>query len=245
MDKTLNERAVETTRDIYKTRYNKAEVIFLAGSFVRGEETRTSDLDLVVIFKQLPNPFRESFYFNDFPIETFVHDPETLNFFLQNECRQAFSPLMQMIDEGIEIPKPTEFSADLKKLAAKMKESLHKISNEEIERMRYGITNLVDDIKFPRSKFELTATGTALYSALSDFYLLVNELWLAEHKTIPRILEQKNPEWQNQFCLAFEDLFVNGKSEKVILLAEDLLQPYGGFLFDGYRNDAPKIIENR
>lgn len=248
MDKNLIDKAVEAACEVHLRKYAGAEVIFLAGSIVRGEGTKTSDLDLVVIYKKLPNAYRESFYFNDFPVETFVHDPETLNHFLQSEYENAFSPLMQMILEGIEIPAPVELSQKLKRLSAEMKKRKPpKVSDEEIERLRYSITNFIDDIKEPRSKFELTATGIALYPILSDFYFRANDLWLARHKSIPRALEKADAEFKEHFCLAFEELFVNGKSEKVVELAEEMLRKHGGFLFDGYRSDAPesarKIIE--
>ncbi len=234
-------KAVAAAREIHLKKYAGAKVIFLAGSITRGEETKTSDLDLVVIFEKLPNAFRESFYFNDFPIEAFVHDAETLNYFLQKESKNAFPSMMQMILEGIEIPAPCELSRNLKKNAAELKEQKPpKLTVEEIEQFRYMITDFIDDIRYPRSKFELTASGTALYSLLSDFYFRSNDLWLAKKKSIPRELKKSDAAFQEQFCLAFEDLFVNGKSEKVIELAKEILHPHGGFLFDGYRNDAPK-----
>jgi hypothetical protein len=46
-----------------------------------------------------------------------------------------------------------------------------------------------------------------------------------------------------QFCLrfagAFERLFQQADQSAVISLAEEVLRPNGGFLFDGYRGDAP------
>jgi predicted nucleotidyltransferase len=241
MDENLLKRAIAAAHEIHQIKYPEAEVIFLAGSIIRDEGTKTSDLDLVVIFEKLPNAFRESFYFNDFPVETFVHDPETLNYFLRKEYETAFSPLMQMILDAIEIPVPCSLSSRLKQSAVDLKRRKPpKQSGEEIKRLRYSITNLIDDIKEPRSKFESTATSTVLYTTLSEFYFRSNDLWLAKQKSIPRELQKADGSFQKRFCLAFEDLFVNGKSEKVIELAEEILFPYGGFLFDGYRSDAPK-----
>jgi predicted nucleotidyltransferase len=241
MDENLQKKAIAAANRVHLKKYPEAKVIFLAGSIIRGEGTKTSDLDLVVLYENLPNAFRESFYFDDFPVEAFVHDAETLNYFLERECSNAFSPLMQMILEGIEIPKTCEISDKIKRLARQMKEQKPpKLSEEEIERFRHMITDYIDDIRYPRSKYELTATATVLYSAISDFYFRSNDLWLAKHKAIPRELKKADPEFEKRFCLAFEDLFVNGKSERVIELAEELLQSAGGFLFDGFKSDAPK-----
>jgi predicted nucleotidyltransferase len=73
----LPNQPTQVTQEIFDLRYRDASVIFLAGSIVRGESTPFSDLDLVVIFDKLPAAYRESFYFQGFPIEAFVHDPET------------------------------------------------------------------------------------------------------------------------------------------------------------------------
>ncbi|NJM54129.1 MAG: nucleotidyltransferase domain-containing protein [Blastocatellia bacterium] len=61
------ENLIYITKEILQTKYSSAEFVFLAGSIIRGEGTKYSDLDIVVIFENLPNAYRESFYFQDFP----------------------------------------------------------------------------------------------------------------------------------------------------------------------------------
>jgi hypothetical protein len=41
-----------------------------------------------------------------------------------------------------------------------------------------------------------------------------------------------------RYCNSFEELFARGRAEKVIALAEEVLKPKGGFLFDGHKLDA-------
>ncbi len=113
-----------------------------------------------------------------------------------------------------------------------------KISEDEKRDVRCRITDLVDDIRAPRSKEELTASATVLYTVLADFYFRANGFWSAKSKSIPRHLQKINPGLYRKFCASFEELFVAGKPKKVIDLAEELLAPHGGFLFDGLRLDA-------
>ena len=235
------DRITQVAQDIFARKYPDASLIFLAGSIVRGEGTPFSDLDLVVIFERLPAAYRESFYFQGFPVEAFVHDPETLNYFLCEADRSSGIPsLAQMILEGMEVPSPNELSRSLKKLAASAMESRPpRLSEEEIRKMRYGITNQVDDIRLPRSKAELVASGTELYGGLADYYFRVNNLWSAKGKSIPRILRQADEGLSLRYCAAFEELFAGGEPGKVVALAEEILNPNGGFLFDGHRLDAP------
>lgn len=148
--------------------------------------------------------------------------------------------MAQMVSEGIEIPEPSAFSVILKQLAGSVINSPPpKISEENLRQMRYNITNLVDDIRHPRSKAETTATGTVLYDALANCYLRANGFWTAKGKSIPRKLKSANTEFCSRFCDGFEKLFADGKVEEVIALAEEILNPVGGFLFEGHKLDAP------
>lgn len=235
------DKIIDITNQIRLAKYPTAKVIFLAGSIVRGEATAFSDLDLVVVFEILPTAHRESFYFGSFPVEAFVHDPETLNYFIAERERTAGVCVMaQMISEGLEIPETSSFSLGRKQLAASVIDSRPpKLGEHALRQMRYNITNLVDDIRDPRSKAELVATGTALYDALANCYLRTNGFWAAKDKSIPRKLKLANPEFSLRFCDSFEQLFANGQTEEVIVLSEEILEPIGGFLFDGHKLDAP------
>lgn len=232
---------VKITNEIRAVKYTDAKVIFLAGSIVRGEGTPLSDLDLVVVFEHLSNAYRESFYFGGFPVEAFVHDPETLNYFItERELKSGVCVLAQMITEGIEIPELSEFSLALKQLAASVINSPPpELDEESLRQMRYNITNLIDDIRHPRSKAEVIATGTVLYDALANCYLRTNDFWTAKAKSIPRKLKLANPDFSLRFCAGFERLFASGQTEEVIALAEETLEPVGGFLFEGHKLDAP------
>ncbi len=233
------ENLIQITNEMLETKYPLAKFAFLAGSIIRGEGTAFSDLDIVIIFEDLPNAYRESFYFKDFPVETFVHTPETLNYFFELDAKERIPSLAQMVSEGIEVPGKTELSKTLKNLANETLKYPPQITKEEIRIFQYWITDLIDDIREPRSKLELTAVGTRLYEAIADCYLRTNNLWSAKGKSIPRNLKKHSPEFYQDFTSSFEELFALGKTEKIINLAENLLAPHGGFMFDGIRLDAP------
>jgi hypothetical protein len=167
--------------------------------------------------------------------------PETLNHFLFEIDRPSGIPsLAQMILEGIELPEPSELSQSLKQLAASVLELRPpELSEEHVCKLRYNVTSLVDDIRQPRSKDELVATGTELYETLADYYLRTNNLWSGKGKSIPRILKRVDADLCLRYCNSFEELFAGGNPERVIALAEEILKPNGGFLFDGHKLDAP------
>jgi hypothetical protein len=81
-------------------RFADAEAGFAAGSIFRGEGTTMSDVDLVVLYRCLPNAWRESFVLDGVPVEAFVHDSETLAWFLSSDQARGRPALLAMIAEG-------------------------------------------------------------------------------------------------------------------------------------------------
>jgi hypothetical protein len=238
----LIDRLVKITEELKANRFPEAQVIFLAGSIVRGEGTPSSDLDLVVLYHQLPNAYRESFYYQGFPVECFVHDPETLNYFFYEIDRlSGFCSLANMVTEGIEIPQPSTFSQLIKQQAASIVEGgPPSLKREDIDRLRYNITNLIDDLRHPRNSHELMATGAELYEALANYYLRANQQWAATGKAIPRAILKYDASLHTKFNESFARLFIDGKNETVLALSEEILKPNDGFLFEGHKLIAPE-----
>ena len=227
--------------EVIAERFNGAAVTFLGGSVVRGEATETSDLDLVVVYERLAAAHRESFVHGGWPIEAFVHDPETLRYFFLHVDRLAGIPsLPDMVASGIPLPRATDLSGSLQALAGDViSKGPPRWTDAEVAASRYAITNFVDDMRSPRSRAELTATATALYSALADHFLRTQGYWSAKAKAIPRRLEAVAPDFAERFIAAFTELFAKGQPEAVIQLCEEVLLPCGGWLFAGHKVVAP------
>jgi hypothetical protein len=80
--------------------------------------------------------------------------------------------LLQMVVEGVEIPQPSELSQALKRRAAAVIESRPPpIDGESERRMRYAVSDLLDDLRAPRSREELIGAGARLFEQLADYYL--------------------------------------------------------------------------
>jgi hypothetical protein len=107
-----------------------------------------------------------------------------------------------------------------------------------LARKRYGISDLIDDLRDPRNAIEATAIIGRLHEQLGDFYFRSLGIWSASGKHIPRRLEKIDAALSTRWEEAFLDA-LGGQRNKLILLTEEVLRPHGGFLFDGYRQDAP------
>ena len=228
------------TKELFETRYQGAEAIFVAGSVVRGEASTYSDLDLVVLYAKVPVAYRESFSHKDWPVEAFIHDPRTVTHFFRHVDRAAgLATLAEMISEGHEVPGPTPITENLKSLASEtLREGPPALTADEIQDRRYRISELIDDIREPKNRGELIASASALYNEFADYHFRSRRGWTGTGKALLRRMKKGDPTFARRFSDAFDELFATGQTAPVIALAEEVLAPQGGFLFEGYRRDV-------
>ena len=234
----------EAAQGIFRERYEGARVLFLGGSVMRGEATPASDLDVVVVYERLPNAYREAFVYGGWPVEAFVHDAGTLEEFFEVDRRRGLPSLMSMVWEGSQVPGASEFSEGLRRRARELLDAgPPPWDEEELTLRRYRLTDWVDDMRFPRSSEELVATGAWLYQDAAEFYFRTRGLWSAHSKTIPRRLREADAGFAERFLRAFDALFAEKRPDAAVALVAELLEPFGGFLFEGFRKEAGKSRE--
>ncbi len=231
----------EVVEQLYKKHYAHAQAGYWGGSVAKGEGTEHSDLDVVVVFDHLPNAYRETFFMGGWPVDVFIHDLETLNYFFQESRNKSGIPgLLQMILTGVEIITDTETSKQVKLMA---KEAFASgpapWSTQEIDKERFFITDVLTDILYPVSRPEQIASAAWLYEALSQFYFRARGKWRASGKSIPRYLEKHDPDLARQFNRAFTRVFEKSETSALATLVHSILKPYGGLLWEEYRSDAP------
>jgi len=231
------EKYIEIANRIFKERYSDSAFLILAGSIIRGEGTKTSDLDIVVIYEKLDCAFRESFIYDEIMIEVFAHDLSTVKYFMNHVDFNVGAPILAtMITEGIVIPRETEFSVKLKKIAEAFifngpkQQDINKINN-----MRYSITNLIDDLRDSKNRYEQIAISCRLYDEVAELYFSAKRQWNGKGKSIVRVMQKYDPDFAERYNSSFDLLFKNGDESKVIEITEEVLNLVGGYLFNGYR----------
>jgi hypothetical protein len=229
------------TKELFDTRYQGADAIFMAGSVVHGEATAHSDLDLVVLYPHVDRAFRESFFHKGWPVEAFIHDPETLRYFFHHVDKNiGRATLAEMITEGHEVPAATSLTAEMKVLSqATLQEGPPALTEEDLHDRRYHISEILDDMREPRNRQELAATATLLYNELADLYLRTRRGWTGTGKNLVKRMKRADPAFARKFTEAFDDVFMTGSSTLVIAMAEEMLSLHGGLLFEGYHRFVP------
>ena len=233
-------KALSAARAIFASRYSGAAFAFAAGSIVRGDGTRHSDLDLVVIYDRVDAGSRESFMFEGLPVEAFVHDLQTLAWFVDADIKRGCPTLAHLIAEGVIVGNALVLAQLLQReMADRLAEGPSPLDPDKLRWLRYDITDAVDDLLGERSQTEIIAIGCALYPLLVEIALRGRGRWLGFGKWAPRLIKAVDAELADAFDQAFGALFTAGDLQPVIDLAERELRPHGGRLFDGDRQAAP------
>lgn len=234
MDPFKKLNPIEAAHQFIKKYFPNCQGALLAGSVVRGEETETSDLDMVIFDKSIRSSYRESFIEFDWPIEIFVHNLTSYKPFFDNDCERARPSLPRMVSEGV-VLKDDEIIDSIKKEA---KEILVKgpkeWSAETINVKRYFITDALDDFKGCTNRAEELFIANKLAELVSEFVLRTNRKWIGTSKWMVRSLKQYDEQFANQFVEAFDRFYQTGEKNQVIQLVEGVLKPFDGRLFHGF-----------
>lgn len=167
---TQIENALAAARHVLALRYEGAACAFAAGSIIRGEGTASSDIDLVVVFDRVDRAWRESFVDHGFPVEAFVHDPETLAWFINNDAKSGHPLMLDMIASGT-LMGTDVVRADTLQAAARSQLAAgpRPFAGEHCDSIRYQITDLLDDLRGERS---LLKSGLSRHNSISPSPIL-------------------------------------------------------------------------
>ncbi|MGD9639248.1 MAG: nucleotidyltransferase domain-containing protein [Alphaproteobacteria bacterium] len=232
--------AFNNAYELYFTKYNRAWFAVASGSIIRGEGTYFSDLDLVVIYPKLKKAYRESFIYKDMQVEAFVHDCETIQAFMEEDYKDAHLSIIDMIVSGKPVPQESPRFLQLKKYASKyLKKGAQNLKNDQLDTMRYSVSDLIDDLKGERKPEEIRAILYKLYYSLGELILRYNNMFSSQGKHLPRILQENFPDYFKNFEEIMFAAHNNQFSEKHLEKLEEALENNGGYLFNGYSKNAP------
>lgn len=230
----MRDQAFLDAKKIVDEQYPDCDAALLAGSIVRGEGTKTSDLDLVVFDFSIDNGYRESFYSLNWPVEAFVHNKNSYNHFVEKDLQRARPSLPRMMTEGIPV-KGSEHIHPLKEEAAELiSKGPEQWDQSQIDLMRYGITDALEDLKGATNRAEAIFTVNLLADQIHEFYLRTNQQWIGHGKWVIRALRSYDEEFAKKYTRAFDQYYRTGEKNEIQTIVEHVLEPHGGFLFEGY-----------
>lgn len=226
---------IEAAKQFVKDEFESCHFVLVAGSVVRGEGTPTSDLDIVVIDRNLTKAYRKSVKKYGWPIEVFVHNEQTINEYFELDIKRRRPSLVKMVSEGIILKDIMNMGSKLKESAKqRLEKGPEPYSKEESEYERYFITDLLDDLIGSERFDEQVFIMNELTEKLCHFVLVNREEWVGRGKWIPRLLKKADEQLYQDIMKALEQFYTHRDKSLFIQIAERELEKYGGRLFDGH-----------
>lgn len=225
-----HEAAIQFVHKYFPT----CQCALLAGSVVRGEATETSDLDILIFDEAIEQSYRESLVAFGWPIEVFVHNFTSYKQFVESDCARAKPSLPRMLAEGIVLKEDERISTIQNEALKILADGPDAWSTEITTMKRYFITDVLQDFIGCDNRFEGIFVANTLADMLSEFMLRTNRKWTGTSKWSYRALKEYNEVFARHFVEAFESYYQHDDKTKVIDLAEEILKPFGGQLFEGF-----------
>ncbi|WP_142826668.1 nucleotidyltransferase domain-containing protein [Planococcus soli] len=233
--------AIDAAKSFIQKNFPDCDGAILAGSVIRGEETETSDLDIVIFDGKLFAPYRESFIDFGWPIEVFVHNWSSYKAYFFNDCERARPSLPRMVAEGIILRGEATIASIRNEAEELLARGPKEWTNETISLKRYFLTDTLDDFIGCTNRAEAIFVAGSLAEATGEFVLRTNNSWIGSSKWILRALKKYDMELANHFVDAFDTFYKTGDKNKVIQLVDEVLQPHGGRLFEGFSIGKPML----
>ncbi|MEH7457073.1 nucleotidyltransferase domain-containing protein [Bacillus sp. JJ1127] len=228
-------KAIDAAQKIIESQFPNCDVALLGGSVARGEETKTSDLDIVILDQNLSSCYRESFFSNGWPVEVFVHNFETYKTFFENDCKRGRPSLPQLVSEGIILKGTMQIVTSLKQEAEQLlNKGPEKWTEELMRQKRYFITDALDDFIGATKREEELFIANHLADLVHEYVLRVNGQWVGNSKWFIRVLRKYDSLFAEQFVEAFDHFYRTGEKVGLIDFVEKTLENYGGRLFEGF-----------
>jgi hypothetical protein len=209
-------------RDLVQARFPDAAWALLTGSVLGPSRTPGSDLDIVVM--RADGPGRESLHFRGWPVELFVQTPDTLAEYLARELAARKPSTHRMLATGVPLlGDPGELMARCAHILA---DGPPPLTPAERDRIRYHLTDLLDDHRHATDPGEREVIGAALWTETARAALAFGGRWLSNGKWLLRELREIDSAFATRWLAARDDPST---------LAAEVLARAGGPLFDGYR----------
>jgi hypothetical protein len=223
---------VADARDLVCERFPTALWAVLTGSVLTAHRTSGSDLDIVVCvdIDHPGAPYREALLWRDWPVELFVNHEPGLRHYRAAELAQRKPSLHRMLATGVTIAGDPDAAETVRRDCARvLSVGPGPLSGATLDRARYGLTDLLDDLAHSVDEGETVVLVTSVWLAAADLACAIAGHWAGRGKWTLRELRDLDGEFARRWLAAHGDRLA------VAAVANEVLDSSGGPLFAGYR----------
>jgi hypothetical protein len=224
---------VQDARALVGERFPGALAAFLGGGVLSAWHTATSDLDIVIVLAGPPAPYRESLRWRGWPVETFVHRRDLLGDWFAKDTARRRPTLARICGDGVVLTGAEAVTSQLRERArAVLSAGPPPPGRAELDRQRYGLTDLLDDLAGGTDAGETAVIGWNVWLATAELALLLAGHWGGSGKWLLRELRDADPALAGRLVAAI------GDPVRLSAAAGEVLRRAGGPLWAGFRQDG-------
>lgn len=230
----LDQRSIRAAARTYiEENHPGAAASLLGGSAASGTATSTSDLDIAVLYPNGHSNYAETTLFRGWLVETFVHTPDSLQFWYQREAEVRRPVLAELCAAGILLTDNGCGEAWQSDARSMMANGPKPLTTQERDSRRYSLSALIDDLSGSRSEAEAFMLAADVFRDAADLLLLETGNWLGGGKWVVRRLARCDHRLAAQLrCWAADS---NRDPSALAVLAREVLDISGGYLQEGFR----------
>lgn len=173
--------------------YPTASIAVVGGSTARGERTRTSDIDLLLIGDDILADGQIgaalTSEFEGEVLEVFAYTPKGFTEWAQRSVAQHRPVIVHMLVEGISVRGGDDLD-ELRTTWSQTLDSGPEIDVHELGFRRYVITDVLDDLRDATDPLERNVLAATVFERTAELMLLTAGRWIGTGKYLPRRLRE-------------------------------------------------------
>lgn len=215
------------------------DVLFslLCGSHATGNAHSESDVDMLVVERQVFSARRMVFQQEGYLFDLHIHDPETLTFTLAGERRAGPIPTLHMVAHGKPFGPADAIYEDIHAGARAMLAAGPTDPNWIL--VRHQLTELLSDLAACESQEVCRWLAMSLYREIINAYLLHRGRFPCEFGNIARSVQKLAPAFASLLTGACDRLFIGQDAADLLTIGYKVLQEIGGPLTAGFSFQFP------
>ncbi|WP_051468267.1 hypothetical protein [Actinomadura oligospora] len=227
---------VEAARGLAEHLFGDALTVIVGGSALTERRTPMSDLDMVVVTETRERPVRRSLGWEGWPVETLIHDEETLAAYCDNNLARRWPGIPRLIADGVIVRDRDGLGARLQEeMRDRLAQGPAEATQAELDEARYEVTDLLDDLAGTWDQAEIAFIIARLMTKAAQLALLTGRHWQGTGKWLLRELHDHDPN--------LADRLVGGLHDPVRLnvTVREILDRAGGRLREGHQVSDPRL----
>lgn len=224
---------VGLTERFIASQFPNASIAVIGGSTGRGERTRTSDIDLLLIGDDLlPGGAASTALTVEFGheiFEVFAYTPAGFDDWAQRGIAEHRPVIVHMLVEGMRVRGDAEYERLRAEWAERLEEG-PSVDPHQLEVLRYVITDVLDDLRDASDPLEKQVIAGILFGRTAELMLLTAGKWIGTGKYLPRRLRDLPEERVG----ALSAPYLRGDFTEMADAAERELVAAGGRLQSGF-----------